>query len=95
MKRTSPSNRKLLDDRQTDQALRDLMPVVEWLTNADAARADGPPNVMLASLGKAFTAFRDIHPNSPAIKAYIRWLEQNTADQEAGNVTSLHGRIGA
>ena len=70
-------NPELLDRSQADRALRDLMPVVEWLTNYDAAHHDGATTLALRHLAEAVKAFRAIRPNSPAIKAYIRWLEED------------------
>lgn len=69
--------RPLIDIRQRDQALRDLMPVVEWLTNADAALADGAQAIGTGHLASALRAFRHIPQNSPAVKAYLRWLEED------------------
>lgn len=73
----------LLDRSQTDQALRDLMPIVEWLTNANIAQDDGmSEKTFVQQLCRAYAAFVAIPDNSPAIKAYIRWLEQNTAERD-------------
>ena len=71
----------LLDVKQRDQALRDLMPVVEWLTNADLAFGEGMQATGLKHLAAAMNAFREMPHNSPAVKAYIRWLEENTRRQ--------------
>jgi hypothetical protein len=74
----------LLDKSQTDQALRDLMPTIEWLTQADLVREDGfSDKTFVKYLKHAYEAFCDIPGTSPAIKAYIRWLEQNTVQQDA------------
>lgn len=81
------ANKELLDRSQADQALRDLMPVIEWLTNADAAEQDGAMGLHQRFLGKAYQAFCRISPISPSIKAYMRWLEENTkkqTDQQKG-----------
>lgn len=68
----------LLDKSQRDRALRDLMPVIEWLTAADTAFIEGAPNLGDANLHAALAALRAVPQNSPAIKAYLRWLAQNT-----------------
>lgn len=68
----------LLDKKQQDRALRNLMPIVEWLTNADSAMANGMLNGAQGHMHAAVTALRRVPPNRPAIKAYMRWLEQNT-----------------
>ena len=68
----------LLDAKQRDQALRDLMPVVEWLTNADTAFNEGASGTGIRSMSEALKAFRAVPRNSPAIKAYLRWLEENS-----------------
>jgi hypothetical protein len=68
----------LLDHRQTERALRDLMPMVEWITNAQAAIADGAFDTARQSLRKALHALGRVGRRSPAIKAYLRWLEENT-----------------
>lgn len=62
----------LLDPKQADQALRDLMPVVDWLTNFDTAMREGATKTGHWSLAKAFETFLSVPENSPAIDAYIR-----------------------
>lgn len=72
------ANKELLDRSQADQALRDLMPVVEWLTAANQWKVEGSNRLFEKQLHKAYAAFCLIPERSPAIKAYIRWLEYNT-----------------
>ena len=76
----------LLDKSQRDQELRDLMPIVEWLTNADIARSEGMgASTIMIQLFRAYDAFRAIPYNSPAVKAYMRWLQQNTDKEQCRN----------
>lgn len=77
------ARQSLIDKSRQDQALRDLMPVVEWLTNADAAFYNGAIQTFSDSLALAVKAFRDIPSDSPAIDAYIRWLVQKTEEDDA------------
>jgi hypothetical protein len=74
----------LLDDGQCDQALRDLMPIVEWLKKADRAMAEGALKTRQGDLESALAALQAIPAKSPAIKAYARWLEQNRLTRIAG-----------
>jgi hypothetical protein len=60
-----------------DEALRDLMPLVEQLTNADLAFGEGLGDLGEKFLHEALKALRRVPPNSSAIKAYLCWLEQN------------------
>jgi hypothetical protein len=74
---------ELLDHSQYDRALRDLMPIIEWLTNADLRRDDGCNDatfhIYLEHVYKEFVLIPD---DSPAIKAYMRWLQQNTDEAD-------------
>lgn len=81
-------NPELLDRKQADTALRDLMPIVDILVSADALACSGgvfyPHKVSVtAELVRALEWFRRTRSNSPAVKAYMRWLEQNTKEEEA------------
>lgn len=67
----------LLDKSQQDQAIRDLMPIIHWLTNADAALADGALGTARWSLAHALRQLRKMEARSPAVKAYDRWLQEN------------------
>jgi len=67
----------LLDKSQQDQALRDLMPVLHWITNADAAMADGAFDTARWSIAHAIHQLRKMEASSPAVKAYDRWLHEN------------------
>jgi hypothetical protein len=78
----------LLDKSQTDQALRDLMPLIEHLTNFDTANREGAKETAANSLTAAVLAFRSIPEGSPAVTAYIRWLEQNTEAEISAPPTS-------
>lgn len=82
-KKTYRDRRPLIDASQQDQALRDLMPIMEWVTCADAALFEDAGETALQSLGEAIKALRKMPPNSPAIDAYGRWLEENTRYREA------------
>lgn len=79
------SGKALLDSKQRDQALRDLMPIVEWLTNADLAFNEGLQTTGRSHMDEALKALRNVPPNSPAIKAYMRWLQQNTDGPRKGD----------
>src|SRR5689334_1369676 len=59
----------LIHPQAADRALRDLMPIVEWLTNADAAWAEGESFAAIRSLLDGFQAFRALPARSPAFAA--------------------------
>jgi hypothetical protein len=73
----------LIHPSKADEALRDLMPVVECLTNYSAAMADGARAIAIASVVEALKRFEAIPARSPALPAYINWLAQNTNAAEA------------
>jgi hypothetical protein len=75
---TSDGRQPLLFTRDRDRALRDLMPIVECLTAADSALNDGETIQAGQLLHCALVALRHMPADSPSVKAYTRWLEQNT-----------------
>lgn len=79
--------RRLVTDEQAHQALEDLMQVIEELTNADILLTEVRPFMEGKSLeGELLklilTPFRAIDQHSPAIDAYIRWLQRNDEEKE-------------
>lgn len=64
----------LSDQRQADRALRDLMPVIECLTNATLSNRDPSKE----EIDLIIKSFKKISPYSPAIKAFMNWLDSNT-----------------
>jgi hypothetical protein len=69
-------NPELLDGSEQDKALRDLMPVVDCLTNADIARNERSYLDTIEWTLKALRMFRKIPLKSPTIKAHTRWLAE-------------------
>jgi hypothetical protein len=73
----------LIHPNAADQALRDLMPVVEALTNYGLAKHDGAYEIAARSLEAAVELFNRVPARSPSITAYMNWLVQNTKAEEA------------
>lgn len=75
---------RLVTDEQAHRALEDLMPVIEELTNLDTLMAEGllfdptHADTVYRVFANVFQEFRRIKADSPAIDAYMRWLERNT-----------------
>lgn len=69
----------LIHPYDADMALRDLMPVVDHLTSANASMVAGTRQSAADALALAFRAFRTIPETSPALAAYVNWLRQNAA----------------
>jgi len=67
----------LLDKSQYDQALRDLIPILHWLTNADAAFSEEAFGTARWSLVQALFLLRRMGERSPSVKAYERWLKED------------------
>lgn len=89
--RERPSPRRLVTDEQAHQALEDLMWTIEALTDADALLAEVRPFMEAKSLegellATIIKAFRKVDEHSPAIDAYIRWLQLNTEEEEEGKI---------
>jgi hypothetical protein len=86
--RDRPPARRLVTDEQAHAALEDLMPIIEELTKLNTLMAEGllidPAHAenVYRVFAYVFQAFREIPENSPAIDAYIRWLQRNTDEQE-------------
>ena len=55
----------LLDKSQYDQALRDLIPILHWLTNADAAFSEEAFGTARWSLVQALFLLRRMGERSP------------------------------
>jgi len=70
-------HKPLLDKSQQDTALRDLMPILHWLTNADAAFSEEAFGTARWSLVQALFLLRKMGARSPSVKAYGRWLEED------------------
>lgn len=62
---------------QADRALRDAMPVFEWLNQAMTSFSDGAYSLASERLSRALGAFQSVPSGSPLIHAYLRWLEEN------------------
>lgn len=81
--------RTLLDVSQQDRALRDLMPILDWLASANNAGFSGATITGAKCIEEAYQAFLKIPEGSPAIKAYARWLDERidalrALEKEAG-----------
>jgi hypothetical protein len=59
---------------EPEQALRDLMLIIEWLAQADLASDE---HRRAAYTNQALQAWRELSDGSPALKAYARWRVQN------------------
>lgn len=86
--RERPPARHLVTDAQAHRALEDLMPLIEEATNADMILQEVKEGWVDEStlegrlLRAVMTAIRDMDANSPAIDAYLRWLERNTEEEQ-------------
>jgi hypothetical protein len=84
--RERPAVRPLVTDGQAQRALEDLMPLIEEATNADTLLQEVKEGWVDEStlegrlLRRVMTAIRDMDAGSPAIDAYLRWLERNTEE---------------
>lgn len=89
--RECPKAHPLVIDSQAHRALEDLMPLIEEATNADTILQevkDGWVDETTLEgrlLRRVMTAIRDMDANSPAIDAYLRWLERNTEETDEVN----------
>lgn len=59
---------------EEQQALRDLMPVIEMIENAGMAMHDHDERLFLYSVLEAVSRYQAIRPHSPVLAFYRKWL---------------------
>jgi len=73
-----PKPAPLIDPRESSEALVDIMPIMDWLSQADILHARGFPAQAANAMVEVLLAYQALPKRSPAHTAFAVYISRNS-----------------